>query len=246
MRRLVRKILAHYGYSILRRPRGIGGDPFADMANFVGTASPVVFDVGANVGQSIQFFRSWFPDAQIHSFEPSPATFQVLKSRAAADSGVRVWNCGMGSRNAEMEFLENSLPECSSFFPLGENGWGTVERKTVVPVRTVDDFCAEHKIAKIDILKTDTQGYELEVLKGAGRMCQSGAVGLVFCEMIIAEQYAGAASFGKLFDFLVSQGFLLVSFYDISYDKGLAAWTDGLFIHRARLSRRGETSGSGE
>ena len=235
MRRLARKILAHYGYSISRRPQGIGADPFADMSKLVGTPRPLIFDVGANVGQSVQFFRSWFPKAEIHSFEPSPTTFELLKHNVSGDRGARVWNYGLGSQNAELEFLENSLPECSSFLPPGQSAWGAVMQKTVVPVRTVDDFCAEHRIEKIDILKIDTQGYELEVLKGAERMCRAGVVSLVFCEMLIAEIYAGAASFGQLFDFLLSQGFLLVSFYDISYDKGLAGWMDGLFIHRLRV-----------
>jgi hypothetical protein len=53
--------------------------------------------------------------------------------------------------------------------------------------------------------------------------------------MIIADLYAGMPSFGQLFDFLVNHGFSLVSFYDISYDRGLAAWTDGLFIHRSHF-----------
>jgi FkbM family methyltransferase len=235
-RRLVRKVFARFGFSIDRRPLGVGADPFADMVSLSKTDRPVIFDVGANIGQSITWFRSYFKNAEMHSFEPSPTTFSQLQRNAPRDGRVRLWNCALGSRNAELEFLENTLPECSSFLPPGPSAWGSVARKTVVPVHTLDDFCAHHNIEKIDILKTDTQGYEIEVFRGCDEMFRSGAVGLIFCEMLFANQYEGAPSFGQLYDFLVSKGFLLVSFYDISYEKGLAAWTDGLFIHESRVS----------
>jgi len=234
--KLVRRIFASFGYSISPQPQGIGGNAFADMASLVRTDHPVIFDVGANAGQSIENFRLWFKDAEIHSFEPSPATFQLLQRNVASDARIRPWNYALGAHQEDAEFLENTLPECSSFLPLGESGWGSVARKIKVPVRTVDDFCTEHGIGRINILKTDTQGYELEVFKGADRMFRQGAVDLVFCEMAIAEQYAGAPSFGQLYDYLVSQDFRLVSFYSIFYEQSLAAWTDGLFIHRSRLT----------
>jgi FkbM family methyltransferase len=246
--KLVRRIFANFGYTISPQPQGIGGNAFADMATLLKADRPVIFDVGANTGQSIENFRLWFQNAEIHSFEPSPATFQILQRNVESDGRIRPWNYALGAHKAEAEFLENTISECSSFLPLGESGWGSVASKINVPVHTVDDFCAEHGIEKINILKTDTQGYELEVFKGADRMFRRGAIDLVFCEMAIAEQYAGAPSFGQLYDFLVSQDFRLVSFYSIFYEKGLAAWTDGLFIHRSRLipGSNGAEKGTGD
>jgi len=234
--KLGRKIFASLGYSISAQPGGIGGNAFADMASLIKSDRPIIFDVGANTGQSVENFRTWFKNAEIHSFEPSPTTFQILKRNVESDIRVRPWNFALGACNSELEFNENAISECSSFLSLGQSGSGSVIRKIAVPVRTVDDFCAEHRIEKVDILKTDTQGYELEVFKGAQKMFRSGAVDLVFCEMVIAELYAGAPSFGQLYDFLVGWGFRLVSFYSISYEKGLASWTDGVFIHNSRLA----------
>src|ERR1700722_10440774 len=95
--RMVRKLLRRMGYSIARVEGGIGGEPFGDMARFLPDNSPLVFDVGANVGQSIRNFRVSFPNAEIHSFEPSPATFNRLKANAAQLPKVHLWNCALGS-----------------------------------------------------------------------------------------------------------------------------------------------------
>ena len=50
---------------------GLGKDPLCDMARRVQGSDLVIFDVGANVGQSIERFKKYFPDAAMYSFEPS-------------------------------------------------------------------------------------------------------------------------------------------------------------------------------
>ena len=47
----------------------------------------VVFDVGANKGQSVQFFKSIYPKAKIYAFEPSEITFRKLKKVAGKIGG---------------------------------------------------------------------------------------------------------------------------------------------------------------
>jgi FkbM family methyltransferase len=61
---------------------------------------------------------------------------------------------------------------------------------------TVDLFCAERKIKKIDVLKIDTEGFDLEVLKGADAMLKRGAVSFVYLEfndIRLDENSAGGA-----------------------------------------------------
>ena len=230
-RSLARRALARYGYRITYAPDGLGGSPFLDLQRLIGHDHPLVFDVGANIGQSIERFRLTFPRAEIYSFEPSPATFETLTRNTESLPGVHRWNGALGAQSGQLELLENSMSEWSSFLPPGGSGWGTVARKTAVPVSTVDAFCREHGISTIDILKSDTQGYDMEVFKGAQEMFSRNAVTFVYCEMIFSDLYEGMPSFGQLFDFLTGAGFSLVSFYDIAYEHGLAAWTDGLFVN---------------
>ena len=51
----------------------------------------------------------------------------------------------------------------SSFLSSGAEGKGTITREFDVPVITLDDYCSKMNIGRVDLLKDDTQGYELEV-----------------------------------------------------------------------------------
>ena len=63
-----------------------------------------------------------------------------------------------------MTFLENSNPDMSSFLPLSEFGWGKVTKETPVEVKTIDQaFILDQNIEQVDILKSDTQGFDFEV-----------------------------------------------------------------------------------
>ena len=233
-KRGIRQLLRAMGYSITRIG-DVGGEPFGDIANLLPDDKALVFDVGANVGQSVRSFRASLRNAEIHSFEPSPSTFDQLKSNTAQFPNVHLWNCALGSSASQMRLLENTMPEWTSFLRPSEFAWGSVAKETPVAVTTIDDFCKEHDIARIDVLKSDTQGYELEVFKGAEQMFARNAVRLIYCELIFSDMYKNMPSFGQLYDHLISRGFFLVSFYGISYERGLAGWTDGLFIHKAYL-----------
>lgn len=230
-RKPVRYSLAKAGFKISRVPRGIGGNAFADMRTLIDHDHPRIFDVGANIGQSVESFLQYFRNAEVHSFEPSPSVFEELQKNTRQYERVHIWNYALGSSNTQLELLENAAAEWTSFLRPSSTGVGTVARRTMVPVTTVDDFCHEQKIATIDILKSDTQGFDLEVFKGATQMFGRHAIRLVYCEMILSEVYEGMPSIADLYNFLTHHGFVLVSLYDLHYRNGLACWTDGLFIH---------------
>jgi len=230
----IRQIVRSLGFDVVRYDKcQTGKDPFIDMSKFVHEECPVIFDVGANIGQSIRKFRAQFPTATIHSFEPSPTTFEILRNNNSNLSDVHLWNCAMGAFPQEMTFLENSHSEMSSFLPLSEFGWGNIEKETLVEVMTIDQFCIDMNINRIDILKSDTQGFDLEVLLGAERTIRSNKIGVIYFEPIFSDMYKDLPSFDKVYSFLIKHDFLLVSFYDIHYQKHLASWADALFVHKS-------------
>jgi FkbM family methyltransferase len=227
---MIRKL----GFDIVRlRPSQLGKDPLSDIANFLHNDSPIVFDVGANVGQSIHSFRSQFPRCIIHSFEPSRTTFEILAQQASKLMDVHLWNFALGSVSAQMRFSENSHSEMSSFLPLSEFGWGKVTKEIVVEVKTIDQFCSDEHIDYIDILKSDTQGYDLEVFKGAEGTIRAKQIGLIYFEIIFSDMYEDLPSFSQIYEYLTTRDFLLVSFYQFHYQKQLASWADALFVHKS-------------
>jgi len=240
MKQELHRIIRKFGYDIVRFSPSIvgkdvsqlGNDPLDDMAAFLRNDRPMVFDVGANVGQSIRGFRSRFPRCIIHSFEPSPATFDTLTQQASQLKDVHLWNCALGSVSGQMTLLENSHSDMSSFLPISKFGWGEVIDETLVEVKTIDEFCDDQHIEWIDILKSDTQGFDLEVFKGAERTIRADKIALIYCEIKFSDMYKGLPSFATIYDFLTSRGFLLVSLYKFYYQQQLASWTDALFVHK--------------
>lgn len=234
MRRILRNLLRHVGYDLVRyHPDRLGVDWMEDVTHLSRSPTPLIFDVGANVGQSINNFRRRFRSCTVHSFEPSPDTFHLLSDRYSKVPGVHLWNTAVGSESTELTLNENTVSEMSSLLPLGKQGWGSVQKGTTVPVLTIDSFCINHSIEMIDILKIDTQGFDFEVLKGSRNMIQSGRVGLICIEMIFNDMYNGLPPPCEILEFLREIGCDLVSFYPFHHQQSVASWADALFVHRA-------------
>jgi hypothetical protein len=121
----------------------------------------------------------------------------------------------------------------SSFLELGKESWGTVTARREVEVDTVDDYCSGASVTHIDILKSDTQGFDFEVLRGAKAMLGEHRIHLVFIEIMFCEMYKNLPRFDEVFRFLLDRGLELVSFYTMEYRDNKAGWTDALFIDPA-------------
>jgi FkbM family methyltransferase len=230
---IIRSLADRFGYQITRR-----ADAFTDMRRFVPpNARPLILDIGANYGQTAEKFRATFPSSIIHCFEPGTETFAVLQRTFAGKSNVHVWRRAVGSSVGQQTFLENTEADMSSFLELSETGWGEVNKRTVADVTTVDQFVREQNKSAVDILKSDTQGYELEVFKGAEESMRARRIGLVYFEFIFSEMYRGLPRFDEVFRFLTDRDFLLVSIYDIHQQRGVADWANFLFVHHDYYQR---------
>jgi hypothetical protein len=117
VKKTAKRLMRTLGYEVTRyNPILPGRDPYVDMKRFSGSFdSPVIFDVGANLGQSIQKFKDEFPQGVIFSFEPGPVTFSKLQGNAANVKGVHLYNCALGSEVGTLTFYENEYSDMSSF-----------------------------------------------------------------------------------------------------------------------------------
>lgn len=216
---------------VLIKGNEFGWDSFQDMTRLVKSNSQVtIIDVGANIGQSTQMFLSFFPNAIIHSFEPGPVAFKTLSSNFATDSRVHAWNFGVASSSGTLDLVENSNSDMSSFLSPGKMSWGNVAKKTQVPIVSLDEFTEQNGIGFIHILKSDTQGFDFEVLKGANTLLSNHRIGILRFEFIFSEMYSNLPSFDEVFCFLSKRGYELVSFYDICYQNHVVSWLDAVFI----------------
>ena len=224
VRRLIRRSLRRFGYDICSSNQR--RDPFDDMKRLA-PSSPLIFDVGANRGQTINNFRESFQNPHIHAFEPGRATFAALKKNCGSVQGVTLNNMALGSSEETRTFLENDSNTMSSFLELGSEGWGSIAEPNTIDINTVDDYCDTRQIEKIDILKSDTQGFDLEVLKGAERTIARGGIYLIYLEIIFAELYKELPPADEIMRFLREHHFSLVALYDFHYIKN--RWIVSLF-----------------
>ena len=79
-------------------------------------------------------------------------------------------------------------------------------------------------------MKTDTQGFELQVLKGSSKMIAEKRIKLVAMEVIFSNMYEDIAPFDEVYRFMLDNGFRLVSFYKFYFYEQLADWSDALFL----------------
>ena len=79
MKKLIKKIIRQFGLDIIRIDNKYGINPYQDMAKIIKDNRPMIFDVGANIGQTVRILREYFPKGEINSFEPNPNAFEILK-----------------------------------------------------------------------------------------------------------------------------------------------------------------------
>jgi FkbM family methyltransferase len=237
LKRTINSVLGRFGYRIQRIGPGatsLGIDPFRDMRKLsVAGDRPLVFDVGANIGQSIENFRHYFACPAIHSFEPSPQAFLELRRRTMDVPDLALSNVALGARSGQHVFFESAAGSpMSSLLPPGSECWGGggIRDTLQVNLGTIDEYCAQHEIERIDILKIDTQGYDLEVIKGASAMLQMHSIHLIHMEIIFGDMYQGIPRMDEVYAYLADRGLVLVTFYPFYYWGEKASWTEALFM----------------
>ncbi len=151
-----------------------------------GKQQPVCLDVGANQGDYAQLVIDACADAELHCFEPHPTTFGRLKSRFAGRETTRLQNSGCGSAPGELQLFDYANEDGSSHASLHRGvierlrGQATVSHR--VPVMRVDDYLEANNIETVALLKIDTEGHELAVLKGAQESIRSKRIRCIHLE----------------------------------------------------------------
>jgi FkbM family methyltransferase len=226
LRKLLRRGLRITGYdfckAIDRR------DYLVDM-KALSPSAPVIFDVGANTGQTIASVKRVFPNCIIHAFEPGKIAFSELQQSWRNCESIFLNSVALGAETEIRVFNESHPHDMSSFLDKGDSGWGDLKDPHDVQITTIDHYCSRRSIEHIDILKTDTQGFDLEVLKGARQMMSRGAIELVYLEINFAQIYKNLPPVDEILRFLRKQNFEPVAFYRFHYIDKKLGWTDALF-----------------
>jgi FkbM family methyltransferase len=234
MKNRLKKIFDLLGYKIHKKNKILilNEDLYLAIKNKLPDKGIVFFDIGANLGQTIKKMNHSYSTATIFAFEPSKYCFEYLKTNFS-NTNVSLHNLAIGSNCGNLEFNEYSWSALNSLLKRAY-GAAKISETYLVRVITLDEFCNDNNVSYINLLKTDTEGYELNVLKGASSMMEQNRIQFVYVEIFFNENYIGQSSFGDIYNFLLENRFELVRFYDVLYtNDGLASKTDALFINKS-------------
>lgn len=198
----------------------LGIYPFTDIQYRVPDfAMHTIVDVGANIGQSAIKFRKHFPAATIHSIEPMVFTYLQL-TQNVKHLNVHTHNFALGEQQKTVRVKTDVSSPTSVSNSLVEKNFTNSPNYHEQDVKVVplDDFCVNEKMVSVSYLKIDTEGYDLEVLKGATGLLSKAAIDFIESEVSMNKSNTFHVSLHSVSEFLSHYGYELFGIYEQIHD----------------------------
>ena len=202
-------------YVLRDLPRGIEVAHDLSCA-FGGKNFTTIFDIGANIGETANSFLRDYPSAHIWAFEPSTELYSTLANSLSQCKRVTCERMAVGSSVGEATLLH---AQDTTMFHIASLGSSLLRTETTadsetVKMTTLDLYCRQHSINMIDFLKVDTEGHDLEVLRGAANMLQQRMIGCVQCECGLNPENTFHRPLEELKSFIESYGYRTFGLYE--------------------------------
>ena len=218
-------------------------------------SEPVIFDVGANFGDTLLEFKEWWPDSEVHCFAPQNECWNDLEKKVSDFGFTKVsinkYAVGAELNNSAAFYSHDITSAQSGFHKINIDSLDsinlnklkkanddslkkykeTLNHKREVKIVPLSKYMDEKNINHIDLLKIDTQGFEPDVIEGLeGKLSK---VDVVISELMFYDFYEKNVSFFDIEKFLIPAGFHL---YDISHISknpmnGRTDWVDAIYLN---------------
>jgi FkbM family methyltransferase len=217
------------------------------ILDLVGTKKPIIFDVGAHFGESIDYLKGLFLEPTIYSFEPDPDSFDILTSKSL--SGVKCFNIALASKEGESTFFRNKISHTNSLFRVNVNSKDSIgvtnakakgddeyfndfNSEIKVKTTTLDTFQKNHSLGIVDLIKIDVQGAECEVLKGGSKFLLNARILII--EISFFDYYENQTSFLDVESLISPLNFRLFSISEISNNpmNGRTDWVEAIYVNK--------------
>ncbi len=208
---------------------------FEVQQKLTGGKAATIFDVGANRGDVTRQYRALFPSAAIHAFEPFPDFHNGFREEFGKDPSIRLNPFALSDKRGRVDFYVNQSADTNSLLKpakIGASSDNMVATRNITQIDTLtlDEYCSENHIEQIDILKMDTQGSELSILKGAASLLRDKKIGLIYTEAYFKNQYKEQPLFYEIAAWLGKFGYHLEDIYDPYYNDRFLLWCDAIFL----------------
>lgn len=159
------------------------------------------FDVGAHKGETIDYLTKLKNLKKIYSFEPQDIVFKDLLKKYQKNKKVVLNKIALSRDIKRKKFYINELSSTSTFSKINKksiwlkiknkilNKKNSIKESVIVKTLTLDKYAELKKINNIDLLKIDTEGHELDVLKGCLKSINKNKIKYILIELHSSKMY---------------------------------------------------------
>lgn len=181
--------------------------------------SPVIMEAGAFNGKDSLWMNAFWPQANIHAFEPLPDAYANLKKNIGNKSNISAYPLALSYQTGTATFHVSEKPtkpglpfQAGSLLkPKERLSRSPIQYpKTIeVPTQTIQNWAQQNNINQVDFFWLDVQGMALPILKAAGPLLHS--MKALWIEVEFIEAYEKQATHHELIAWLESQGFKAIA-----------------------------------
>ena len=178
------------------------------------------FDVGAHKGETVNLFNRYFKIEKIYCFEASKINYEYLVKKIKNIDNVLAFNFGLGNKEGYENFNQLEESSSSSFIDINTESNYFIKKKKYLNfffnkelkinsspanIRKLKNFMENNLIKFIDILKIDTEGYELNIIKGAEDKIKN--INYIYFEHHFDDMLKKGYTFSEIHEYLIKNGF---------------------------------------
>ena len=251
IKKAIKKIVRSFGYDIKKINKKFYNFIFEDILKNNLSNDPIIFDIGANKGQSIEKYLKIFKNPQIHSFEPIKSEIDILKKKYKHNNNIYLNDFALGEKNEFKDLNITAKSDNSSFNKINlDTDWvkirseqnnttinNYVEKIEKVKVITLDEYVKSKKIEDIDFMKIDTQGYEDKILEGSLETIKNNKISIIQTEIMFDDNYNKYLNFIDIEKYIVPYNFRIVGI-NMVHDNmfsGLAFSGDIMYFNKNKI-----------
>ncbi|MES9875473.1 MAG: FkbM family methyltransferase [Candidatus Sedimenticola sp. PURPLELP] len=193
--------------------RGIpnGSHAFHDLRWFLPNLSvQVIFDVGANVGTVTNAFSKHFPEALIFCFEPAPNVHRSLLKNTE-NKRIRCFPIALSDNKSTATMHRVTSGRLYNLENTDIADSDVVEQ---VKVETLESFCTDNDVERINYLKIHTGGHDLSVLRGADSLLAQQSIDVVEVEACMSPDSDIYSTADEMKTFLEHKDYRLFATYE--------------------------------